>query len=376
MKHNISLIAILFTFISCGTKNRESKIADPTTNENIVSLNPLQKKNAGLAIGKIEEKEMSSILKLNGKIDVPPENMVSISVPLGGYLKSTFLLPGMHVHKGEVIAVIQDHQYIQLQQDYLTAKSKFQYLENEFKRQKDLNQTKTSSDKVFQEAEAEYRGAQVTITSLREKLKLVGINVNWISETKIEGSINIYCPINGFVSKVNVNIGKYISPTEVLFEIVNPNDIHLTLKVFEKDLDKLYIGQKLVSYTNNTPGKKYAAEILLISKDLSPESNAEVHCHFKILDKSLAPGTYMNAEIKVRNKMAFVLPNDAIVQFEGKQYIFKVLGKMKFEMILIHTSENENGFTEIISPDHELLVESIVTQGAYSLLMMLKNSAD
>ena len=123
--------------------------------------------------GKIEQRSFSSILKVNGRIDVPPQNMVSVSVPLGGYLKSTKLLPGMHINKNEVIAVIEDQQYIQLQQDYLVAKAQFGFHESEYNRQKELNQSKASSDKVFEQAKSTYQTQRVLIKSLEEKLKLL-----------------------------------------------------------------------------------------------------------------------------------------------------------------------------------------------------------
>jgi len=371
----LSVITILLT--ACGEKKPATDNTDKAENTNIVTLMDAQLKNASILTGKIEQREISSVLKLNGKIDVPPQNMVSISVPLGGYLKSTKLLPGMHVNKGEAIAMIEDQQYIQLQQDYLTAKARIGYLENEYNRQKDLNQSKASSDKVFQQAEAEYRSQQVLISSLAEKLQLIGINVRTISASKISRSVNIYSPITGFVSKVNVNIGKYVSPTEVLFELVNPTDIHLALKVYEKDLDKLYIGQKLVAYTNNQPAKKHEAEILLIGRDLSADRNADVHCHFETYDKTLVPGTYMNAEVQVKNTKAYAIANEAIVQFEGKQYIYKVIGNRQFEMTEVNIGESENGFTEILLPTKVMTANAVfVTKGAYSLLMMMKNKAE
>jgi cobalt-zinc-cadmium efflux system membrane fusion protein len=377
MKPIIYLSAILFILSSCGTKQQSTDNTVEHTNTNIVTLTDVQLKNAGISTGKIEQKEISTILKLNGKIDVPPQNMVSVSVPLGGYLKSSHLLPGMHVIKGEVIAHMEDEKYIQLQQDYLTAKAKIEYLENEYKRQKDLNQSKASSDKIYQQAEADFRSQRVLITSLTEKLKLAGINLNTISETHINRSVNVYSPISGFVSKVNVNIGKYISPTEVLFELVNPTDIHLALKVYEKDLNKLFVGQKVIAYTNNNPQKKYKASILLIGRDLSSDGNTDVHCHFEIYDKALVPGTYMNAEVQVNNTNSNVLPIDAIVQFEGKQYVFKVVGTHQFELTEIKTSESENGYTQIIlSNKSQLDKATYVIKGAYSLLMMMKNKAD
>ena len=377
MKSIIYLSVIIILLSACGEKKPATDNTDKAENTNIVTLTDAQLKNASILTGKIEQREISSVLKLNGKIDVPPQNMVSISVPLGGYLKSTKLLPGMHVNKGEAIAMIEDQQYIQLQQDYLTAKARIGYLENEYNRQKDLNQSKASSDKVFQQAEAEYRSQQVLISSLAEKLQLIGINVRTISASKISRSVNIYSPITGFVSKVNVNIGKYVSPTEVLFELVNPTDIHLALKVYEKDLDKLYIGQKLVAYTNNQPAKKHEAEILLIGRDLSADRNADVHCHFETYDKTLVPGTYMNAEVQVKNTKAYAIANEAIVQFEGKQYIYKVIGNRQFEMTEVNTGESENGFTEILLPTKVMTANAVfVTKGAYSLLMMMKNKAE
>jgi cobalt-zinc-cadmium efflux system membrane fusion protein len=375
MKQFIIFINIALLLSSCGGNKTEEKKSQTQTNENIVTLTNAQLKNAGIQTGKLEQKTISSVLKVNGKIDVPPQNMVSISVPLGGYLKSTKLLPGMHVSRGEVLAVMEDQQYIQLQQDYLTAKAQFSFNESEYNRQKELNESKATSDKVFEQIKATYQTQDILIKSLEEKLKLIGVNPNKISVNNISRSINIYSPINGFVSAVKVNIGKYVNPSDVLFELVNPTDIHLALTIFEKDLDKLFIGQKLIAYTNSQPDKKYPCEIILISKNLSDEGSAEVHCHFDQYDKTLLPGMFMNADIEVKSNNAKALPDDAIVRFENKQYVFIAFGNYQFEIKEVQTGNSENGFTEI-SIDEKLVNETFVLKGAYNLLMKMKNTAD
>ena len=372
---NIIFLSLILSLAGCaGNKNADEALSAPE-NTNSVTLTDAQIKNAGIVTGEVTRKEISTILKLNGIVDVPPQNMVSISAPLGGYLKSTTLLPGMHITKGDVIAVMEDQQYIQLQQDYLTAKARIGFLENEYHRQKDLNSSQASSDKVFQQAEADYRSQQVLMAALAEKLRLAGINVDQLNEKNISRSVNIYSPINGYVSKVDVNIGKYMSPTEVLFELVNPADIHLALKVFEKDLDKLFIGQKLVAYTNNDPGKKYPCEILLIGKDLTIERNTDVHCHFETYDKSLIPGTYMNAEIEVKKNDVYTLPEDAVVRFENKNYVFIKKRNNQFQMTEVNTGNTENGFIEILNAENFVSGE-LVIKGAYSILMSLKNKSE
>lgn len=374
MKYILTIV-LFFFLAACSNKKTEIKQEQLATEESTITLTSAQIKNANLVFGKLEQKQVSSILKVNGKIDVPPQNMVSISVPLGGYLKTTQLLPGMHVNKGDVIAIVEDQQYIQLQQDYLLTKSKLDYSQLEYNRQKELNQTKASSDKALQQAEAEMSSLKITLSGLREKLKLIGKNPENISPNTISRSINIYAPINGFVSKVNVNIGKYISPTDVMFELVNPDDIHLALQIFEKDVAKLFIGQQLVAFTNNEPNKKHPCKILLIGKDLGADRSTDVHCHFEDYDKTLIPGTYMNAEIQVKSANSYVLPEDAVASFENKQYAFVQQSSNQFSMVEVQTSNTENGFIEILSAE-KLVGKNMVIKGAYALLMSLKNKGE
>jgi cobalt-zinc-cadmium efflux system membrane fusion protein len=375
---NIFIISLAFAMLtSCGNKHSEKETIVEAPTQNIIELTDAQLKNTKIETGIIEQKAISSLLKVNGKIDVPPQNMVSISVPLGGYLKSTKLLEGMHINKGEVLAVMEDQQYIQLQQDYLTAKARFGSLEKEFMRQKELNESKASSDKVFENAQAEYLSQKVLIKSLSEKLKLISIDPDNLNENIISRSINIYSPIDGFVSSIKMNIGKYVSPTDVLFELVNPADIHLALTVFEKDINKLFIGQKIVAYNNNESSKKYNCEIILIGKDISLERAVIVHCHFEQYDKALLPGMYMNAEVEFSTNNAFVIPNEGLVRFEGKQYVFIQTDKNKFVMQEVITVNTENGFTQITFPNKaDLSKKTFVTKGAYTLLMTMKNTEE
>ena len=362
--------------MSCNAKKNETSTEETPVSEKEVVLTQAQLKNAALVSSPMQEKELSATINVNGVIDVPPQNLVSISMPLGGYLKNTKLLPGMFVKKNEIIAVMEDQQYIQLQQEYLTAKSKLFFAEKEYERQRDLNEEKASSDKVYQLADAEYKSLKITVNALGEKLRLIHINPASLSEKNISKSVNIYSPIDGFVSKVNVNIGKYVNPADILFELINPDDIHLNLKVFEKDINGLFIGQKLYAYTNSQPSKKHACEVILISKDISSdEHNAEVHCHFEKYDKTLLPGMYMNATVELKSASLPAIPTDAIVSFEGKDYVFVKKNETTFSMEMVSTGISENGFTQIVnSKDFE--GKEIVIKGAYTLLMVSKNKSE
>lgn len=374
MNYSLFLL-ILLLLTGCGHTSSDTQTHEQETNTKSITLNDAQKKNSTISIGSLLQKDLSEIIKVHGKIDVPPQNLISVSIPMGGFLVSSDLLPGMHVKKGQVIAVLEDQQYIQLQEDYLTTKVRLEQAESDFIRQRDLNESKAGSDKVFEKAKAEYQSLKVILRSLAEKLELLHINAKTLTEQSLSRRVKIYAPFNGFVSKVFVNIGKYVNPSDVLFELVNPKDIHVNLHVFEKDIVKLSIGQNLIVYTNSNPEKKYPCEILLISKDISIDGTAEVHCHFEQYDQTLIPGMYMNADISVDHSHVMCLPEESIVSFEGKQYIFLKEQNDSFTIKDIQTGIKDKGFVQILNPD-DLQKKSIVIKGAYSLLLQSKKSQE
>jgi len=372
--HSLYLLPLLVFSFSCNPDKKVETEQSSVLPENRVELTAEQLKNTKIETGVLSQKEVTTLLKINGIIEVPPQNLISISVPLGGYIQSTHLLEGMQVRKGEVIATIEDQQYIQIQQDYLTAKIRLNTFEREFVRQKELNENKAGSDKVFENAQSDYLSQKVLVKSLAEKLKLIGINPEKLNENALSRRISVLSPINGYVSRVNTNIGKYVTPADVLFDLVDPADIHLALSVFEKDIHQLSIGQKLVSFTNSEPEKKYPAKIILIGKDVSKERAVTIHCHFDKYEPYLIPGMYMNAAVETKAKTGYVIPVDGLVRFEGKHYIYEVIGDNGYEMREVLTLGIEDGNTLITLQDNSNLVgRTFVTNGAYTLLMKMKN---
>lgn len=375
MKNLIIYFSLLIFLSSCASNDHTEDATSTPIAENMVGLNDVQMKNAGIELGKFEQRNISQVIKVNGKIELPPQSMVSVSIPMGGYLKSTKLLPGMAVRKGEVIATMEDIQYIQLQEDYLSMKEKLHFSEKEYQRQKELNESKASSDKVLEQAELAFKNNQIALRSLSERLLLLNIQPGTLSESHLNRGITLHSPINGYVSKVNVNIGRYVDPADVLFELIDLDDLHLSIKVFEKDLDKIFIGQKILTFNNAQPDKVYEAEVILIGKDLGGDGSVEVHCHFEQADKSLVPGMYMNGEIEVHSAKVYALPEEAVLSYESKNFIFIAKGGNQFELKAVEIGNKENKFVEILNPE-ALIDQNVVVGGAYALLMKMKNVSD
>jgi cobalt-zinc-cadmium efflux system membrane fusion protein len=378
MKSNtIICLIIIALFSACSghdpapASSRPAK--DATQSGSVVQLSPAQLSNAGIVTGYAEKRVMRKTLKVTGVLDVPPGNIVSISMPLGGYLRKTDLLPGAHVRKGDVLATMEDQQYVQLQQDYLSAKSKLTYYDAEFIRQQQLNETKAASDKVFQQARADYEGQKVLVKALAEKLQLIGLNPDKLTVGSISGSIRIYAPITGYVSRINVNTGKYVSPTDVMFEMISPEEMHLSLTVFENDAASIAPGQKVICYSNIHPETKYEATVHLINPSIGKDRSTEVHCDMGKYGAELLPGMYMNALIDLKTVTTNALPEDAVVKWNNAYYVFCETATGAYTMQKVTTGVVEGGFVEITST---LPVARIVVKNAYALLMKMKNTGE
>ncbi|NTW32911.1 MAG: efflux RND transporter periplasmic adaptor subunit, partial [Bacteroidetes bacterium] len=128
MKTNILFLMIISSliFISCNNNsklNEEHEVLPLNT----VEMNDDQYKMAGIELGQVEYKEMNNVIKANGLINVPPQNLVSVSANMGGYVKSTDLVQGSPVTKGQIVAVIENSEFIELQQTYLESKNSLEY---------------------------------------------------------------------------------------------------------------------------------------------------------------------------------------------------------------------------------------------------------
>ena len=378
MKNIIIIVAAALLSAGCG-KNTPQTVEQTETpvNEARVRLNVEQLKNAGIFTGRAEHRRMASTLKVNGVIDVPPQNMISVSFPLGGYLKSTQLLPGMPVRKGQSIAVLEDQQFIQLQQDYLMGKTRLQYLEAELQRQQELNAGKAGSDKALQQAQADFSGQKIQVKALGEKMLLIGLNPQTLNEDNLSRSVRVLSPIDGFVSAVNVNIGKYVNPTDVLFELVNPRDLHLNLTVFEKDMPALRTGQRVLAYTNDRPDQAHPAKVSLIGRNVNEMRAVEVHCHFDRHDSALLPGMFMNATIEIIDQNALAVPESAVVRWENRHFVFVQKAPDDFELTEVDTGAGSDGYIQIL-PKGDVNLDSaiVVLENAYALLMKMKNTAE
>jgi cobalt-zinc-cadmium efflux system membrane fusion protein len=379
-----SLILILSGSCYQGKTNPEENKETEILPEDIVELREDQVKLADVQTGKMEMRSLSGTLKVNGIVSASPQNLATICAPMSGFVKSTTLMPGNPVKKGQVLVVIENQEFVDIQQNYLEAKNKLGFAEAEYKRHTELFKEDVYSEKNVQQVTAEYKNLQAGVKALEQKLVLISINPAGLNENTISSSISLVSPINGYVEVVNVNLGKYVVPTDVMFKIVNNDLLFLELTLFEKDANKVAKGQKIRFFINNE-AEPHEAEITQTGQSISADKTYKVYARVTGSCKNVLPGMYVNAIIETSGNLVTALPSEAVVSFDDRDYIFlfeknKLEGGKPFteyRMVEVKKGVSDGGFTQIILPESfNMSQTSVVTKGAYVLLSAKKNGGE
>ncbi len=380
------LTGLMIILISCnGSKkaNQEQKEAEVLPAD-IIELREDQVKLANIETGSVEMRSLSGNLKVTGSVSVSPENLATVCMPFGGFVKSANLMPGNAVTKGQILAILENQDFVDIQQNYLEAKSKLEFSEADYKRHTELYKEDVYSQKNLQQVTADYKSLKAQVHALEQKLALIGINPANLHEDDITSSVAVHSPISGFVKAVNINIGKYVAPADVLFEIVNGDKLYLELTLFEKDANKVSAGQKIRFFINNET-EQHDAVIYQTGRTINADKTYKVYATVAGTCKSVLPGMYVNAIIEASTREVTALPSDAIVSFDDKNYIF-VFSKNKeekgkpfteYRMIEVQKGLNDQGFTEVILPEgFDIKSSRVVVKGAYNLLSAWKNTGE
>jgi len=380
MKKYIISFVFIASIVACKSEDKKTTVSDKSSEKvfsGTVYLDQEQLKQANLKMALIEKGAASVEVHLNGKIDVPPTAIASVSLPMGGYIQDINLIPGNYVKKGGIIATIKDPQFVQLQEDYLTAKSKAAYLSQDMDRQKQLLQQDAVSKKAFQLLQSEYNSNAIALKGLAEKLQLINIDPNNLTIEKISSKVNVVAPISGYVTKVNINRGKYVAPTDILLELIDPNDIHAAITIFEKDITLFKEGIKGKVVLANEPNRTYPVSIMAVSRSLDEEKSGLLHCHFLNAPKNVAPGMFLTADFSLQNDEAIVVPIDAIQRFQGIDYVFIQKSNNEFEAKKVSVGVINKTSAAILNQEaSEWIGKNVVIENAYSLLGKLMNKTE
>ncbi|CAM4067147.1 efflux RND transporter periplasmic adaptor subunit [Flavobacterium antarcticum] len=350
---------------------------EPHMEENEVHLNEAQFKAAEIVLGTFSKKNLNEVISSNGYTKLPPQNQADVSVHSSGIVKNILVEEGEKVRKGQVIATIESPEFAKLKEAYLHSRSNLTFLKADYERQKTLNEEAVNANKTYEKAKSDYEMEQARFASLKKQLALLNINLG----ENASATVPVLAPISGYVTEIHIRIGTAITAGTSLLNIVDNSKLHVDLLVYEKDLYKVKIGQKIRFILTNQNQNEIVGTIFGVGKAFENDTKAvAIHAEIDNKDEKLISGMYVNALIDLGANAVFALPLESVVKADGRSFIF-VLDKndsgdneYHFKRIEVKEGASQLGFVQVdvlqqINPDAKIAVD-----GAYYIQSHLTKS--
>ena len=349
---SLYILVISLLLLTCKDNSKEVNL-EPVQDSSLITVSQTKFTNKNMSIGEIEPHTFTESIQVTGYIDVPPQSKAKVNTFFEGYVKNMPLLIGDTVKKGQLIATLEHPSYVTIQQNFLESSEQITYLKAEYDRQKQLLEENITSKKNYLNAESNYKSKLASYNGLRKTLQMMNINPNQVKNGIISSKINLYAPISGSITKVNVSQGTFVSTSTEIVEIINTEHIHLELIAFEKDVLNIKKGQEILFSVPESSSKVYKAEVYLVGTNIDTDTRTiTVHGHIEDSEKvSFITGMFIDAQIISSGKSKNALPKNALIR-NGEDYFALVLkskteDNYTFEKVRVNIGIEDKDYIEI-----------------------------
>ena len=358
-----------------------------------IPLTAKQVSTVDLKMGEAVERAMDATIDAKGSLVLRAQAMGDVASLMGGIVKSISVKEGQFVQKGQVVATVENTDVVSLQREYYSAAKECELARKDMERQKLLDQNGAGIKRSLQQAQKDYHVAHANMLGIGRQLAQMGISTAAVAKGKFTTAFPLRAPIAGIVSEMTASLGSYADMQTPLMKIRNTQAVECDLNIFEKDLAKVKVGNRVTLNLTNQPGVKLSGTVYGMNQYFNDNSKS-VAVHVKLDAASvksylhstsgnthggkLFAGMYVSGKIATGSQQCLALPSQAIVSQDGKQYVFALngspsKGNYSFSRHEVTTGSSDGKYTEVKLCDHLLkgknraAVKKIVTENAYYL---------
>lgn len=316
---NIILILTLALLFACNKSETEQMDLSVSKKENY-KLSDEEIKLNNIEFVSISKSMMNDKVKLSGKVDVNPNDKVSIYSNIEGIVKNINVIQGDNVKKGDLLFEIENSNLIDMKSNFIETTNELNQIEKEFNRQNELFKQKAISEKEYIEIEKKYKNTLNHLNYLKKNFEFLGINYKDIyDKNDLSYNLKIRSNYNGQVGKVEINNGKYIEKNNLAMEIYSNSHLHVEVQAPSNYINSFNEGDacKILFQNNEYDGKLYK-----ISRIIDDKNNMFlIHIHFAE-DANISIGTFVNVEIESNSLETYALSKEFIFDLESNPYIY------------------------------------------------------
>lgn len=308
-----------------------SKTAEDTETE--------QEKVETVSTQKLQKQEIMRVLTFSSVLQ--PYEKVSVAPALQGRIKNLYVEVGDRVQKGQMLAKMDETQYLSTKLNYENTKT-------DFNRIKILNDSNNIAKQTYDQAKS---GLDVLETSLKN----------------LEENTYLRAPFAGVISARNYEPGELFSG-QAIYELVQISTLKALVEIPESYFPDVKQGMKINLKTDTYADEVFPAVVEIVYPTIDEKSHTfSVKLRISNANQKLRPGMYVNTTLEMGKEQTLVAPYNAVQKLQGsdERYVF-LAENGKAKRVVVKFGQRFDDNVEILADEIKEGVD-LITQGVAKL---------
>lgn len=279
--------------------------------------------NLGIKLGTMEIAEEIPLMNASGRVIVPPDRERIISTSVDGLLSRIHVAEGDSVTQGQLLAQINSPELLALQREYLKNASELHLAEAVYQRDRKLQQEGIIPQRRWEETRSRHQLAKSHTQETKQLLLIAGMSEAGVAQLqttkRLNSQLDVTAPTTGTILERMAGTGERLASNTPLFRIADLEQLWLELAVPQDRIAEITVGDR-VRVENTT----VLADITVLGSNVDNQTQTVLaRAVITAPQSELRPGQTVNTQVvKVPGDTVFKIPQSALVQSEGRNFVF------------------------------------------------------
>jgi membrane fusion protein, heavy metal efflux system len=330
-----------------------------------LQLTPAQLANVELTTATVSDRESLTHLTLNAVLTTDRRKTYRVAPVVDGLVTNLEVVAHERVRKGQVLAQLRSHSLGRAQAEYLEALARFDLVEAQRIRIKDLWEDGAVAESRWLMVDSEYKSAHATLEARRRLLSLAGLSAARIARLAIRPDrlavFDLTSPIDGMVMEVAIESGQLLSVGQLAFRVCDLSTLWAMVRIPVASLAQVAVGDAAEIRVEASRGRSYRGKLESIGGEVDMQSQTLTgRIVLANPEERLRPGMYAEVSLSGVVSQSPMVPAAAVFRVGDQNYVFKVLGNGLFEPVAVDTGVEADGWVPIVSG---VGVDAVVVSG-------------
>lgn len=351
-----------------GGSHKPAEVSDsPRVDGERITYSASFAERAGIRLSPVANSQLVPVVTAVGTVDFNPEHVAAVGTRLRGLVSRVVKFEGDTVEKGELMAVIDSAELGEAQAAVSMLEAEKHAADVNLRREAELAQKNLTTQREAEVATVEAQKYQLLLGAAKQKVSALSGGAGSRPSGRL-GAHELRSPIKGTIVARSISPGQSVEGQLVAFRVANINHLWVELDVFEKNLSKIRVGDRVELSPLANPQEVFEGRVALVGALIDAETrSAPIRVEVDNHDRRLRAGQAVNARIHAAGgeHMSTLVPSSAITYVDGKPTLFVASGSNAVRVVKVELGISNGQETEIssgVKPG-----DQVVSEGVFAL---------